>query len=138
MDIKEFLDSIATVVLFPGNLGDLNHLMAQVPLEGKKYEYLAPPKGPRKYLEGLLLPTPGPDMSSYLRALTKIIVMLHEEEGPIEEPYKTLEGMYQKTLSQILTPEVMEIDIRLKAKQLGATGLVHLQYLGQPSLGPSG
>ncbi|MCD6226539.1 MAG: hypothetical protein J7J93_01965 [Candidatus Aenigmarchaeota archaeon] len=149
MDLKEFHKSIEDIVLFPGSLYELN-ILEKVNGSGKTYELIQQKDG-EKYLTGPIIPKPS-ELKEMIRVMQGVGGILDKSDLGLElglddlgfelDKYKMDEmaGMLEEIMITLYeTPELMETDIRLKAKKIGANGLVDVRlyhkdgiYMGVP------
>ena len=142
--MNEFYDQVKDIVVFPGSVSELNDMMKS---EGKQYK-LMPVKGPKKYLTGALLPTKD-EMKSLIAEKLGALDAFQQSNaanelfdgelpdlGDISVARKLITSIFSELLNN---PTYVNMDIRVKAKQMGADGLVRVQpdtskdtYLGVP------
>jgi hypothetical protein len=137
MDYNEFSKSVEDIVLYPGNLAELNQMGEQ------KYSIM-PLEGSQKYLIGIFIPdlaTYLNEMASPLKALMYLGLKAHEPTLLEASPEEADEAMNQllEEMSGNMKPmvdllgnfflQMWEDDIRTKAKKLGASGLIHFSYM---------
>ena len=149
MDLRQFYMEAGKIALFPGSVDDLNR-MESASNSGGQYE-LMPVDGGRKYLIGDIIPSPtevrelmkaqlsGISAFSASRLAAKMDMnpeILSEIESQFGETFEMLEQLTKKMFEN---PAVMDMDIRMKARKIGANGLVHVQlynkeatYMGVP------
>lgn len=140
MDLKEFHKSIEDIVLYPGGLDELN-ILEQATSSGRTYE-LMPQKEGVRYLTGIIIPKPS-EFKERMTAMQSVTGTLSKNNLGLalhEDGMNEMTGMLGQIMTEIYqTPELMNIDIRLKAKKIGADGLIHFQlydkdaiYMGIP------
>lgn len=132
------------IALFPGSVDDLNRIES-LSNSGRRYE-LMPIDGGRKYLTGVIIPSP-----TELRELMNAQISgmaafketelasdldlepkeLAELENQVGEAYELIEQLAKQMFGK---PEIMRMDIRMKAKEVGANGLVHVQLYNKEGL----
>ncbi len=152
MDLKEFYKGIKGIVLFPGSVDELN-ILEEINSSDREYK-LMPIKGDKKYLIGTIIPNLKEieEQVNNLKEGIRIRVKAISAIGGLEtslaqeigrEAFKELgpignivESLYTENIKN---PAFLGMDIRLKAKEIGANGLVHVQvydkesfYMGVP------
>jgi len=141
MDLKQFYKSVEDIVLYPGDLNGLN-LQEQVNGSGRVYE-LMPQKDAIKYIKGSIIPKPSElkEMVAAVQGASGKLDKLCSNLGLDEDTLGDMSGMMleQMLLEAFEAPEFQNTDLRLKAKEAGADGLVHFQlyntndqYMGVP------
>lgn len=150
MDLPQFYMEAGKIVLFPGNVDDLNRLdITSNASRGMEYS-LMPMQGGRKFITGMLIPSPielrelmqlqmGGLSAAKTSGLTSKLGLnkeLDDAEAQAGEAFKMIEQLARQMFGQQAT---MDADIRMKARLLGANGLVHVQlytkdgmYMGVP------
>ncbi len=119
MKIEEFYKAVKDVVLFPGSLDELNSL-EKLCGSGKAYELLpAFDKKAEKYTKGVFVPSIE-DIKSYYDMLNKTHKVVCTQDGLIEMVKYWITERYG-----ILN--YINLDIRIKALEIGADGLTHFQ-----------
>lgn len=144
MNLKQFRKEIEEIFIFPGSIGDLHKMLGQA----CNYEPILIPGG-KKFLTGIIIPSIGE-----LRELTSMMqegigsvqnvleqVAIGDENPDLTSDLfsKTGEMLEKMTAALYENPAIMKHDIRMKAKELGAHGLVYFQmytkndvYMGVP------
>ena len=140
MEIKEFYKSVEDIILYPGNLKELNRL-EQINGGDKSYE-LMPQNNGQRYLTGTIIP----GQLEFEEAMTLVRITsgaLSESDLDLDLDNEEL-GVLPEMMEQMTTKlygksEVQNLDLRLKAKKIGANGLIHIQmynkdgtYMGVP------
>ncbi len=147
--LEKFYKSIESIVLFPGSLAELNK-QEKARDSGIIYGFL-PKKSPR-YIRGTLFPT-RKDFETYAHAASVIDKLLQNDiatgmkqklqvyMGPLIFEADQLGSLTEKNIEDTLKmypQDLLDLDVRLQAKKIGAQGLVYLQlvdtqiYQGMP------
>ena len=150
MKLQQFYRETGKITLFPGSVDDLNTIES-LSNSNKQYE-LMPVDSGRKYLTGAIIPS-----------LTEVRELMKEQISGISAlgesglaaklldfDTETISGLKDhlgdasKIVEQLAkqmfeNPAIMGTDIRMKAKKIGANGLIHIQlynkeetYMGVP------
>ena len=138
MDLKEFYKTVEDIVLYPGTVDELNK-RKDVTVSGKRYEEI-PLHGGKKFITGVIIPSP-----SEFQELTNVMQDAAEALGGMgldvdDADVNKLTEMLEPTMKKLYgIPAVMNMDLRLKVKEIGANGLVCVQlynkedrYMGIP------
>ena len=130
MDLKQFYKQVEKIVLYPGSVDDLNR-MEKLTNSGKHYN-LVPIKGSTKYLTGPIIP--GPNQFKEL-----IDTIQFEADDELKITASTQKLAFTQKLEELVMQTYGDLDIRMKAQEIGAHGLVHVQlynkervYMGVP------
>lgn len=130
MDLNEFYKQVEGIIIFPGSVDDLNRVEEKA-VSGNKYE-LFPVTGGNKFISGVIVPSKE-ELKAQLAVMSGIFAGIaelqgEEAEGAKKELDEMLESQLEPFLHKMLgSPALMSLDLRLKAKQLGADGIVHVQ-----------
>jgi hypothetical protein len=149
MDLRQFYMEAGKIALFPGSVDDLNRIES-ASNSGKQYE-LMPVDGGRKYLTGAIIPSPT-EIRELMKAqlsgisafsesgLAAKMDMNPETISEFESQFGEASEMLEQLTKQMFgNPAIMGMDLRMKAREIGANGLVHVQlynkeatYMGVP------
>ena len=139
MDLKQFYREAGKIVLFPGSIADLNAIEALSDSRSSIRRYqLMPVEGGQKYLTGILIPSPAELREQTTAKRLGMAVLqtsglagrLDSETEAVAELGEVLETIERLTIQIVSKPEIMGMDIRMKAREIGANGLVHFQAHG--------
>ncbi|MBA3064108.1 hypothetical protein FP803_01580 [Candidatus Woesearchaeota archaeon] len=137
MRMNKFYKTVEDIVLFPGTVDELNDqeeliTMRKTGMEclSKKVYKTLPQQIGIRYISGVIIPS-----LEKLKEIGLTLLSIAGGESNIEQKVKQkgliLDFMVDKMYE---IPEVQQMDIRLKAKKMGANGLVHVQYEGTSNL----
>jgi len=125
MDLKKFYEDVKDIVLYPGSLNELN-MIEQARGDGLMYELL-PQEGSVKYIIGTIIPSPS--------ECEEIIGIM---DGFLDDAADLMNGL-EEMVMELYGENVIDADIRMKAKKIGANGLIHVRlyntdgiYMGVP------
>jgi len=119
MNLKQFYLEYEPFILFPDSLDDLNILEIG---KRKEYAYLQMDSG-KKYITGTITPSLNERLEQKLEEMGFPTIIEN-----IDSELKEVEKLIKKILSEQF---VNQNDIRIKAKRIGACGLVNLQYYSE-------
>ncbi len=128
MRMNKFYKKVEDIILFPGTVDELND-QEELNKSGRVYETL-PQQGGVRYISGSIIQSPE-KFKELALALLSIAGGGSNIEQKVEKSGFILDFMVDKMYE---LPEVQQMDIRLKAKKMGANGLVHVQYEGTSNL----
>jgi len=141
MRMNKFYKNVEDIILFPGTVNELNDqeeliTMGKTGKEclSKKVYKTLPQQGGVRYISGVIIPSPEKLKETAL-ALLSIASGDSNIEQKVEKNGLILDFMVDKMYK---LPELQKIDIRIKAKEMGANGLVHVQYEGTSNLSLKG
>jgi len=140
--MNKFYKTVEDIILFPGTVDELNDQEELITmrktgrerLSKRVYETLPQQVGIR-YISGVIIPPPEKLKEIALALLSIASGSNSNIEQKIEKEGLILDFMVDKMYK---LPEVQQMDIRLKAKAMGANGLVHVQYEGTSNLSLKG
>ena len=128
MKLDEFYKTIDDIFLYTGNLEELN----QTPYKRNHFRRM-PLKSSRQFLHGVIIPTEQ-EVREQVGTLASIVYneafddgTTYEQEDLDEFIEVIFEGFFKNE-------EFQNMDIRMKAKKIGANGLIHVQYYAESRL----
>jgi len=140
MSMNKFYKSVEDIILFPGTLDELNGQEELIRLLNKdksipqRVYQLLPQQGGVRYISGVIIQSPE-KLKEIGLTLLSIAGGGSNIEQKVEKSGFILDFMVDKMYE---LPKVQQMDIRLKAKKMGANGLVHVQYEGTSNLSLKG
>ena len=138
MNMNKFYKTVEDIILFPGTVDELNDQEELIRLEcktGKEYQYkrvyeTLPQQVGIRYISGVIIPS-----LEKLKEIGLTLLSIAGDESNIEQKVKQKDLILDFMIDKMYElPEVQQMDIRLKAKAMGANGLVHVQYEGTSSI----
>ena len=108
--LEEFYKSVEDIFLFLGNISELNELKYDLP----QYVLLG-----REYIYGIIIPSKK-DISEICNAIALL--------QPDNFPAGFTTELEDKIMPLYANPEFLKLDLRVKAKDRGADGLIHVRY----------
>jgi len=137
MNMNKFYKIVEDIILFPGTLDELNQQEELIRMIKTGEEHFSkrvykplPQQGGIRYISGVIIPP-----IEKLREIGLTLLSIAGGESNIEQKVEQkgliLDFMVDKMYK---LQDVQKIDIRLKAKAMGANGLVHVQYEGTSSI----
>jgi hypothetical protein len=143
-NLEKFYESIKGVILHLGSLDELNK-NEQINGSGITYE-LMPQRSEKRYITGTITPTQSEikeamkSTKNLLGIINSLGFELEGEEILDKEETNEIANIIENFTKQLFeNPAAISNDIRLKAKEIGADGLIHVQlhtkdsiYMGVP------
>ena len=131
MNRKEFNEYVKDVIVFPGTLTELNG--AQLNEKGLPY-FLMPMKASHKFISGTLIPSVEEmketfsTMKNGSELVAKLVSMEKEEAKKMLD--ELLNQLIEKAEKMYNIPLILHADIRYRARQAGADGVIHFRQYG--------
>ncbi len=134
--MKKFYDETKDIVMYPGSLEELNWIKGEM-CRGNPYDILRI-EGSKPYVTGVIIPSP--------TELRELMGLLNGVRGGLGDLFGESFAEIDDTLDEVLgnmeplmmklfgTPAMLKSDIRLKAKKMGAHGLIHVQMYSKDGL----
>ncbi|MBI4919020.1 hypothetical protein HY837_03760 [archaeon] len=137
MDLNEFYKQVDGIVMFPGSVEELNRLEFSKK-SGRSYS-IVPLEGNRTFFTGVIVPSKEElrEMICVMKGVAVGFAALRGEEAASaqKELEEEIESELEPVLHQLLgSPALMDLDLRLKAKKLGADGVVHVQMYNKDGM----
>ncbi len=139
MNMKEFYEDVEKIFLFPGCIDDLNSRT------GKNIEYeRIRMKGGKQFLTGIVIPS-----IEEIKELTAVaqegvdaaqgllgqLGVPFEDDDVLKQGFAQAQKMLEKVAEKAYgNPALMQRDIRMKAKELGAYGVAYFQMYNKDGL----
>lgn len=127
MGLKNFYETVEDIVLYPGTLDELNRIERRGKT-GKIYDFMPQLSG-QQYIIGILVPT-AEEFKDFMMVARAAVGALSEDLENAEI-LERAEELRDKLFS---SPQVRAQDLRVKAKKIGAQGLIHVQLYTKDSL----
>jgi hypothetical protein len=134
MNLKQFYQKVKDVLLFPGTLDELNR-QEEINKSGRVYDLVKDTQSAR-YVRGLLVPG-WSETEAFMRSMLMVAVEANMDEFEREEynPQETeseleeLIGPLKEIFDKVrCSPYMLKHDIRLKAREMKANGIIHFKY----------
>jgi len=126
MDMKKFYKDIKGIVLYPGTLDELNRT-ERISGRDRVYE-LMPQKGSIMYITGVIIPSPS-EVKEIFGLVRNVGMAFAKPDSlglPEDDVEEQVDGLENMLAALIGNREMINMDIRLRAKKIGANGLIHV------------
>ena len=138
MDEIEFQEKVKDIIIYPGSLNELNEI-ERLKNSNREYELMAL-ETPSYFIKGTLVEGLGDKIFPLLNFALKQYIGLSPELDKEERQFveeiseeKTLKGIIEILNSsketEIIKKIIIDLEIRVSAKELGADGIIHFQFL---------